>query len=199
MSARRFTLICVLVASSLLAAACTKTSSTADQSSPPSTTPPATSTSTETVSPSTTPSESPSASPSGSPALEDGRYFGYIKSVDFSTSPASLVFDLAYFYTGDKANQEAAARGDETPVPNDYYIVNDNPLPRTLAVDTGVEIYVTMLHNLCCDLQKGTLNGFIGGFNLHTYRNVPYEGSFTQYWLTISNGAVVKVEEQYLP
>ena len=44
-----------------------------------------------------------------------------------------MTFDLAYFLTGDAANQAAAEHGDETPVPNDYYIVNDNPSLRTHA------------------------------------------------------------------
>jgi hypothetical protein len=110
-----------------------------------------------------------------------------------------LVFDLAYFYTGAKANQAAASHGDPTPVPNGYYIVNDNPLLRTLDVDPSVKIYVILGHHQCCASQKGTLTGFIAGFNLTSYHNVTYKGSFTQYWLTISNGAVVKIEEQYLP
>jgi hypothetical protein len=51
-----------------------------------------------------------------------------------------MTFDLAYFLTGDAANQAAAEHGDETPVPNDYYIVNDNPLLRTTPISPSVEI-----------------------------------------------------------
>jgi len=67
----------------------------------------------------------PSASPS--PALEDGRHFGYIRSAQLMTQPQFIVFDHAYLLSGDDANQAAAERGKETPVPNDSFIVNDNP------------------------------------------------------------------------
>ena len=40
-------------------------------------------------------------------------------------------FDLACFYTGEEANEQAAQRGDEVPVPNDVYIVNDNTTIQT--------------------------------------------------------------------
>jgi hypothetical protein len=66
--------------------------------------------------------------------LDDGRYFGFIKSVDLATQPGTVVFDLADFLGGEEANEAAAERGDETPVPNDYYIVNDDPELRTLSV-----------------------------------------------------------------
>ena len=59
------------------------------------------------------PSESPPPTPSGSPTaspvdaeLDDGRHFGFIKSVD--TSANSVEFDLAEFYTGEDANEPHA-------------------------------------------------------------------------------------------
>ncbi len=121
----------------------------------------------------------------------------FIKSIDVSTHPATMTFDLAYFLTGDAANQAAAARGDETPVPNDYYIVNDNPLLRTLPISAQVEVRIIDWLN-CCDLVEGTFSGLASA----VAKNHPkgsYLGRLSQYWITVTNGVIVKIEEQYLP
>ena len=132
--------------------------------------------------------------------LEDGRHFGWITEIDPS---GSLTFDLAYFYMGDEANEIAAERGDETPVPNDYYIVNDNPKLRDLAVSPDVEISV-FDWNRCCD-ERVTVD-------LATFADVIsdpdgfveadgrlYYGQASPYWITVEDGAVTSIEEQYLP
>ena len=75
-----------------------------------------------------------STSPTPSSELKDGRHFGYIESINLETLPGTVAFDLAYLLTGEEANQAAAEDGYPTPVDNDYYIINDNPRPRTLVV-----------------------------------------------------------------
>src|SRR5262245_24781055 len=80
--------------------------------------------------PSTAPSPSASASSSPEPSgdeLPDGRYFVQLTDQGGEDGPLLIRYDLAYFYTDDEANRIAASRGDETPVPNGVYIVNDNP------------------------------------------------------------------------
>ena len=158
------------------------------------------------------PTASTSSAPSGATAtgatgstgaaaeLEDGRHFGWITEIDAS---GSLTFDLAYFYTGEEANEVAAERGDETPVPNDYYIVNDNPKLRDLAVAPDVTISV-FDWNRCCD-ERVTVD-------LATFADVMsnpdgfvendgrlYYGQASPYWVTVEDGAVTEIEEQYLP
>ena len=204
MASRRFSLTAVSVAFVLLAAACSKGSNTSAQGSPPSSSSSATPVTespspTETSPPSPTPTESPSpsASPSASPVLEDGRHFVFIKSMDVSTDPATMVFDLGYFLTGDAANEAAAAHGDETPVPNDYYIVNDNPLLRTLPIAPDVDVQVIDWMN-CCELVNGTFTSFADA----VAKNHPkgsYHGRLSPYWITVEGGVIVKIEEQYLP
>ena len=72
-------------------------------------------------------------------------------------------FDLACFYTGEEANQQAAARGDEVPVPNDVYIVNDNPATRDVPVDPSAELLL-IDWNACCETGPGaTLDGLASG------------------------------------
>ncbi len=144
-----------------------------------------------------TPTTSPSSAASPSPTLEDGRHFGYIRSIDPSSE--TLVFDLAYFLTGDEANQAAAEHGDETPVPNDYYIVNDNPLLRTLRLAPDVQIRVIDWGN-CCEPVQGELQPFVDAFHTkHHPWNAMYPGGESPYWLTVEDGVIVEIEEQYLP
>jgi hypothetical protein len=150
---------------------------------------------------STSPTEGPSPTEVPSPTpiveLEDGRHFGLIESVD--TGAMTMVFDLAYFYQGDEANQIAAERGDETPVPNDYYIVNDNPKKRTLVLAPDVDIELIDWGN-CCDLVPGELQPFADAFDRkqHPYDSM-YQGGEVTYWVTVQDGMVVLIEEQYLP
>jgi hypothetical protein len=139
----------------------------------------------------------PSASPS--PALEDGRNFGYIRSAQLTTEPQVIVFDLAYLLTGDEANQAAAERGKETPVPNDYFIVNDNPRLRELPVAPGLRILLIDWTDCCDTMFRADPQLFQESFEQETYPPGNYKGTFSGYWLTVRDGAVTKVEEQYFP
>jgi hypothetical protein len=139
----------------------------------------------------------------GTPAptvLPDGTYFGYVQSID----PASgaLAFDLACFYTGEEANEQAAQRGDEVPVPNDVYIVNDSTKIRNLTVDPSVEL-VVLDWNSCCEPKPGAaLDDFASALGNDDFVEIggrSYAGSLSPYWVTIENGVVSRIEEQFLP
>ncbi|MGA9161235.1 MAG: hypothetical protein WB297_10295 [Actinomycetota bacterium] len=65
-----------------------------------------------------------------------------------------MAFDLACFHTGEEANQQAAQRGDEVPVPNDVHIVNDNTTIRNLTVDPSAKLKL-IDWNRCCDPRPG--------------------------------------------
>ena len=146
-------------------------------------------------SPEPTGSESPSETPA--PELEDGRHFGFIRSIDVAVQ--TMRFDLAYFLTGDEANQAAAEHGDEVPVPNDYYIVNDNPKLRTLAIWPSVDVRVIDWTD-CCELVQGEVQPFMDAFaTKHHAWDALYQGSEAPYWVTVQDGVVVKIEVQYLP
>jgi hypothetical protein len=132
--------------------------------------------------------------------LEDGRHFGYVRAVDVDAG--TIVFDLAYWLSGeeaDRAYQEAT--GETGHVPNDYYVVNDNPKLRTLALAPDVRVRL-LDWNDCCDTffdadldvwaQAIETNEHIedGG---HEYSNN------TQVWITVQDGVVTLIEEQYSP
>ena len=147
-----------------------------------------------------TPDDTPTESPTVAPELEDGRHFGYVRSVD-PGAPA-LEFDLAEFYTGDEANEIAAERGDEVPVPNDYYIVNDNPRLRTLALSAGLELELLDWNRCCDETFSPTLQEFAdaiaSGQPTEIGDHLMY-GALSQYWLTVEDGVITRIEEQYLP
>jgi hypothetical protein len=132
--------------------------------------------------------------------LEDGEHFGWVEEVD--ASGGTLVLDLAYFLTGEAANETAAERGDEVPVPNDYYIVNDNPRLRTLTLADDVELSLLDWNDCCDERFDGDLDPFAQaiaeGEQVEAGGHV-YNGTFSPYWLTVENGEVVRIEEQYLP
>jgi hypothetical protein len=131
--------------------------------------------------------------------LEDGEHFGFVEEVD--PSGGTLVLDLAYFLQGEAANEAAAERGDEVPVPNDYYIVNDNPRLRTLALADDLELSL-LDWNRCCDERfDGDLDTFAEAIaeGMLEADGLVYNGTFSPYWLTVENGEVVRIEEQYLP
>jgi hypothetical protein len=155
---------------------------------------------------STTPSKarsrspSPSTSASASPSAEvvtDGTYFIQTQSVEGGgDEPLVLSYDLAYFYTGDRAAQIAEQRGDPPPE-SGYYIVNDNARLRTvpLASDATVR-YIP--ETACCDLVPGNLDAWAVSVNGTGQTDYP-DPEFTWWWIAVSSGEISAIEQQYLP
>jgi hypothetical protein len=150
---------------------------------------------------SATGSSNPGCSGTPAPAtLADGTYFGFLESIDVGSGVSG--FDLACFYTGDEANEQAAARGDEVPVPNDVYIVNDNPSTRDVPVDPSVELLL-IDWNACCETSPGAqLDAFASALGDQDFVEIDgfrYAGGLSPYWITIEEGRIVGIEEQFLP
>lgn len=200
----RRSLVLILSVSLAAAAACTDGNGDRGAATPATTSPTGEPSAEPTGEPSPEPTEEPSRATTEEPPagveLEDGRHFGFIESVD--ADGMTLVLDLAYFLTGEEANEAAADRGLEVPVPNDYYVVNDNPRLRTLPLSPDLRIRL-IDWNRCCDL---TLDGDLGSFGtaiaeeeLLAVGDALYNGAWSPYWLEIREGRVVLIEEQYLP
>ena len=169
--------------------------------SPTDTTGPSTGPTGPTASTGATESSNPGCS--GTPAaatLADGTYFGFLESIDVGSGVSG--FDLACFYTGDEANEQAAARGDEVPVPNDVYIVNDNPSTRDVPVDPSVELLL-IDWNACCETSPGAqLDAFASALDEQDFVAIDgfrYAGGLSPYWITIEEGRIAGIEEQFLP
>jgi hypothetical protein len=160
------------------------------------------STGTPTARPSRSHSPKPSVSPSGSPSAEpsgdlpDGRDFVYVKKIQGGEEgPLLLTFDLAYFYTGAKANEVAASRGDEVPVPNDVYIVNDNPKLRTYPIASSVLVRYIPNGSV---LKKGDIGAFEQAVNGTAQTDYP-DMRYTGWWIVLKNGQVSSITQQFLP
>jgi hypothetical protein len=128
--------------------------------------------------------------------------FGYIRSVSTAGPTATLAFDEAEFLTGDEAQRAAEEDGaiqPGEPVPNDYYVRNPDKSTDTLRVAADAEITARRC-SLCRDGQPGNVDDFLASFmkSDQTYAD-PYRGARSQYWLTIEDGTVVAIDEQYLP
>jgi hypothetical protein len=134
-----------------------------------------------------------------SPKLEDGWHFGFIRSLDLRTSPKTISFDLAYRLDGEEANQAAAERGYPTPVDNDYFVVNDNPKLRTVPLSPDAEILLVDWNRCCNDFVTVDPESFQASFGHPEYSSLHPQGEFSQYWVKVAGGIVVKIEEQYRP
>ena len=189
MRARRTTLPTAALLLALIAAACTGDTSTVAGGTDTPTAEPTTS------SPSPEPSGTISMSlapPTPAPVIEDGRHFVFVKKA----KGGSLTFDLAEFYSGDEANEIAADRGDEVPVPNDVYIVNDNPKLRTVPAADDAQIRV-LKWSQCCDVVIGLTFDEFAGYVAHPTDD--FHGASSPYWIRVHGGEIVSMREQYLP
>ncbi len=131
--------------------------------------------------------------------LEDGRHFGYVRSVD--ADAGTIEFDLAYFLSGKEANDAYHAAGGTGPVPNDHFVVNDNPMLRTLTLAPDVRLRLLDWNHCCETFFDGDLSLFAQAIAQQadvTDGDLIYRGQ-SQWWITVENGFVTEIEEQYSP
>ena len=143
-----------------------------------------------------------STGPTPPPAPSRAEHFGYIRSVSTAGPVATLAFDEAEFLTGDAAQKAAEKDGVVAPgeaVPNDYYVRNADKATRTLRIASDATITAKRC-SLCRKGRPGELGPFLAAFmkGRQTFAD-PYRGSYGSYWLTIANGEVVAIDEQYVP
>jgi hypothetical protein len=132
-------------------------------------------------------------------ALEDGRHFGYIRSVD--VSGRTIAFDLAIWLSGDAADKAFQDAGGEGQVPNDYFVVNDNPRIRTLALSPDLRLRLVDWKHCCGTFFDGDLTTFARA--IESGETVT-EGRFvykpqSSWWITVRGGVVTEIEEQFTP
>ncbi len=145
-----------------------------------------------------TPSETATPEPvssTGDPdgaTLANGRHPAHIMTVDAETQTVTV--DVVQFLTGEAAAEAAREDGaPEVPPPNDYWVRNTNPVLRELPVTAGAAITVN------------TLAGAESGSSAQDVSRTLDELSVTDgladavFWLTVEDGQVTEVAEQYLP
>lgn len=155
--------------------------------------PPASSTSgpTSAATPST-PTTSPSPSATPATDLADGRHPARIVRVDAARRLVTV--DVVQFLTGSAAASAAAADGaEEVPPPNDYWIRNVNPRLRTLPVDESAPITTNVL--TADQSGSATADVAVDLGRLGQLRGL----SRALFWLTVRDGVVTAVSEQFLP
>jgi hypothetical protein len=148
-----------------------------------------------------TPSKPTTAQPARRPAAGSaatatrGSDFGFIRSWTAKPGAIYLQFDRAVLLTGPAADAASAAHGGESPVPNDYYIQNDNPRLREVVIGDQVKV-----------IGSQQLTGGIGPkpSTLKALLTFVHEGgplvAATPFHLTYdANGNVVRIQEQYVP
>ena len=168
----------------------------------PTATTPAPTSETSAPTPTDNPSPTPSAIATPEPAgdtLPDGRYFVRLTDIQGGEEgPLLLQYDLAYFLIGEEANQAADDRGLETPVPNDYFIVNDNPKRRLTPLEGVYSVkYIPEGSGLSSPVKAHEAQ-FLGWMGESVQTDFPPKDT-SWWWVTIENGSVTKIEQQYLP
>jgi hypothetical protein len=151
-----------------------------------------------TSSPGSTPSLSPGALPADAePEVPvDGRAFGFIRQADPAAS--TLLFDAARFVTGEAANAAAAARDRATPVPNDYFIVNDDPTTVSLPVDPSATIVVVGIQGPPPEVEVAVPT-FLSAIAAGGSTGSPWIRADAPFWITLESGTAVTITEQFLP
>jgi hypothetical protein len=131
--------------------------------------------------------------------LSPATQFTFITKVTGSSSKGfKIVAQYAKLLTGEAAADAATAHGDESPPPNDYYIVSDDPALRTFALSKTAKIVVLGWAGADATKKKTiTIAQFMsvmpGGSKFQDrWASAPYT-------ITISAGTVTQVEQYYLP
>lgn len=131
------------------------------------------------------------------PALADGTHFVRIVAVGSDQGPPRLMVDVLQWFT-DQAAIDAAL---EDGVPrseagiNGYYIRNENPRWRIVEVEPAAPVALA-------SYPLGQIDD-PATVGLHRFASLFTDSGqylrYSPYWLTVRNGIVTRIEEQFLP
>jgi hypothetical protein len=131
------------------------------------------------------------------PVGESEEVAAIVTGVRTSGGTHYVTLDYIQFLTGDAAAAAAEARGDESPPPNDYYIVNENPRLREFALPPSATVRV--IHgddaSLIVEGRSITVAEWVAlatGSDRAVHRS-------NFYWVTVEDGTITSLEQQYLP
>jgi hypothetical protein len=131
------------------------------------------------------------------PALSDGKHFGALIALGATQKPPRLVIDIEQWFT-DQAAVDAAIEDGNTVDPgiNGYYIRNENPRWRTIEISQTATVSLSTYP--FADPSDPTIVSLSRFGELFS----SYEGRFLRlspYWITVKDGMVVAIEEQFIP
>lgn len=123
----------------------------------------------------------------GEGPLPDGLWYGEVGGAD----PAGVQFDLMCFFLGEEADKAALEDGEAmVPVPNGYYVRNEDPTARTYDVAGGTQV----LHYPTGDPGSARV------LDYREWAGLVADGQILLgVWLTVEAGAVMNIEEQWTP
>jgi len=126
------------------------------------------------------------------PALPDGKHFGALIAVGDDQDPPRLVIDIEQWYT-DQAAFDAAEEDGVFLDYHPYYIRNENPRWRTIEIDPAARARVYLQTHTALVERIVSLSRFAELFSRHD--GVPES---SPYWITMEDGKVVAIEEQFI-
>jgi hypothetical protein len=130
--------------------------------------------------------------------LGNGRFFGYIHALN----NRAVEYDVAEFLTGPEANEAAVAAGDiqaGEAVPNDYYIVNEDRATGRFPLADDVDVIIDTLQDGVPGAAPADLLWLMCEFATDEHELDTDVREKRPFWLTVRDGRVVEIEEQYLP
>jgi hypothetical protein len=162
------------------------------------------------------PYSSPIKTKGSSPArlVGDGRYFGYVRSVDDKSQPPTISFDVAVFFFGKSAQNAAEKDGAVSPgepVSNDHYERNPDTRANALSIANDASVtaavpvsrlipYREVQARCRPGCPEGTvpvsLAEFFASFEKKRYGMT---AAGDPVWVTIRDGLAVRIDEQYFP
>jgi hypothetical protein len=130
--------------------------------------------------------------PGGAQSLPDGTHDGYLTAVD--TAKRTITFDKVELLTGEAARKAYQKKnpGVTDDPPNDYFLVNDNKLLRTLPVADGVTVSVI-------DVAKGSSVATTKSSFAKLPAFLADKDNSTLFKLSVKGGKVTALESIYLP
>jgi hypothetical protein len=150
-----------------------------------------------TTTPVATPTVTPKPKPKPTPLTV--REPALVKMVTWSTSKGyQITVDYVQILTGKAAADAATAAGQESPPPNDYFIVNASKKLRTFALPKSASIVVLGWAGADSNVKKSLPVGqFMDIMPGGVSTQAPWSTAY--YYVTVKGTTVTKVEQIYLP
>ena len=138
------------------------------------------------------PATRPAPSPDSATRDSD---FGFIRSWTAKSGTFYLRFDRAVLLTGKAADDASAAHGGESPVPNDYYIQNDNPRLREVVIADQAKVIGSQQLTGSPGPNPSSLKALL----TFVHERGPQAAATPFHLEYDDNGLVIGVQEQYVP
>lgn len=136
--------------------------------------------------------------PAPADADSNGTQMAFIVSVD--SAAMTLTFDVVQWLSGEEAN-EAYRResGDDSDAPNDYYIANESPKPRTLEVTEGACIAIFETGDPNSDKSLPDLAALSQFLDTWRAGRPSSESPSEPFRITTRSGRITAIQQQWRP